>query len=112
MENIENVEKVEDNKCNKRYAIQRGGILKTSPMFAPSKSNIGLVFLVVCFLEVFVVEVLSSFLEVLLFEGVCWVGSRLACLARDGAILILVALGKVRWRGKAHLIGNLANREF
>ena len=29
MENIENVEKVEDNKCNKRYAIQRGAILKT-----------------------------------------------------------------------------------
>ena len=29
MENIENVEKVEDSKCNKRYAIQRGSILKT-----------------------------------------------------------------------------------
>ena len=79
-------------------------------MFDFDGANIGLVFLVVCFLEVFVVEVLSSFLEVLLFEGVCWVGSGLACLARDGAELVLVALGEIGWRGESHLIGDLADR--
>lgn len=47
MENIENVEKVEVNKCNKRYAIQRGSILKTRKTRNTNKKIVLVVFLVV-----------------------------------------------------------------
>ena len=41
---------------------------------------------------------------------ICWIGSGLAWFPWGGAELVLVALGEVGGGGKAHLIGDLADR--